>query len=88
MLRAMDLIERDQARSQPPSGDASERGESLRMRALVASVVWLTLAIAIFGEREAILSVEENRWGNFLFAGFWAGWTVWLTVLLRRLARG
>jgi len=87
LLRAMDLIERDQARSLPPGGDESERGEGLRMRAIMAIVVWLSLAIAIFGEREAILSPEANRWGNFLFAGFWAGWTVWLTMLLRRLVR-
>jgi hypothetical protein len=83
----MDLIERDQARSQPPAGVESERGESLRMRAMVALVVWLSLAVAIFGEREAILSAQANQWGNFLFAGFWMGWTVWLTLLLRRLAR-
>jgi ubiquinone biosynthesis protein len=87
LLRAMDLVERDQARSLPPAADESERGEGLRMRAIVAIVVWLSLAIAMFGEREAILSPEANRWGNFLFAGFWAGWTVWLTLLLRRLAR-
>jgi ubiquinone biosynthesis protein len=87
LLRAMDLFERDQARSLPSRGDRSQQGEGPRTRALVAIVVWLSLAMAVFGERETIFSAEGYRWGNLLLAGFWAGWTVWLTVLLRRLAR-
>lgn len=87
LLRAMDLIERDQARSQPSGGEESETGESLRMRTIAAGVVWLSLAIAVLGQRETLLSAGPNPLGNFLFVGFWAGWTIWLTSLLRRLAR-
>jgi ubiquinone biosynthesis protein len=86
MLRAMELIERNQARSRPPSGMDSDQEDGLRIRATAAGAVWLALAIAGFMGREAF-SMGANPVGWYLFVAFSAGWTVWLTTLLRRLAR-
>ncbi|HWP85292.1 MAG TPA: AarF/UbiB family protein, partial [Terriglobia bacterium] len=84
MLRAMHLIERDQARSRPPSGGA-EPDESLRVRAAAVGAVWLALVLAGFAGRESV-SLATNPFGSYFFVAFTAGWTLWLAALLRRLA--
>jgi ubiquinone biosynthesis protein len=87
MLRAMELIERNQARSRPPRGGEAEPSEALRIRATAVSAVWCSLSLAAFLGRGAF-SEASNLPAGYLFAAFWTGWTVWLTTLLRRLSRG
>ena len=86
MLRAMELIERKQARSQPPMDGGSDPAEGLRIRVLAAGAVWLTLAIAVFGASRTI-SLGALPFSGYLLIGFWGGWTIWLANLLRRLAK-
>jgi hypothetical protein len=85
MLRAIELIERSQARSRPRGDRDSGEGDALRARAAAAGAVWLALAVAVMAAPE---TVREHSAAGYLFVTFAAGWTVWLTTLLRRLVRG
>ena len=86
MLRAMELIERKQARSQPPVDGGFDPAEGLRIRVLAAGAVWLTLAIAVFGASRTI-SLGAPRFSGYLLIGLWGGCTLWLGNMLRRLAK-
>ena len=86
MLRAMELIERKQARSQPRPDRGSGNREALRIRALAVGAVWLSLALAALAGRQA-MAVGTIRFWGYLFLGLWGGWTIWLANLLRRLVR-
>jgi len=86
MLRALELIERRQARSRALVGGGSEQREALRVRALAVGAVWLSLAIAAIAGHPAF-SVADISFSGYLFLAFLGGWTVWLANLLRRLAR-
>ncbi|MBI3895852.1 MAG: AarF/ABC1/UbiB kinase family protein [Acidobacteria bacterium] len=86
MLRAMERIERRQARSQPREYPGSDLGEEIRTRTLAAGAVWVTLAIAALWNRQMI-SLGALPFSGYIFIGTWGAWTIWLVSLLRRLAR-
>ena len=86
MLNALELMDRRSDRCESRRDSDSVPQEDMRIRTFAVGSVWLFLAIAaIAGWQKApngILSV-----GGYLFIAFCGGWTVWLTILLRRLAR-
>ncbi len=84
LLRALEAIERKQARSQPRPESSSDSRENLRIRALAVGVVWFSLGIAAVAGRQTI-SVGSLPFSGYLFIGLWGGCTLWLANLLRRL---
>jgi len=85
MLRALEVMERRQLRLQTRSKTSPSRVGGLRTRALFASAVWLALAFFPLATHHNIFT--EASFSGYLVIGFWGAWTVWLTNLLRRVAR-
>ena len=87
MLRAMELIERRQSRSQSGLDRSPEQRGTIRIRALSVGAVWLCLALAGLAGRQTISLAPIPFWGYLGLIAFWGIWTVWLAGLLLRLAR-
>lgn len=78
MLRALDLVERRQLRMRTMAPDDSDKDEGLRNRVLAVAAVWAFSILFL------TMGGGLPSWYAVIFL---SAWTVWMLLLLRKLAR-
>ncbi len=84
VLHALSMLDRHQFRVRANLTVAPDKDQSLRIRAVIAAVVW-SLAVLILGAGGGPAFWTPLRFPAILAAFFIACWTLWLLRLLQRL---